>query len=112
VGNPHLAKSLNYGAVKVNVTVRCPVAVQELTVTVILYKTGWRLGPFGENHLVAQTTVTNFGKQKIASQGTFKTCTSSGISDYYAVAYAEAVDHGVRYYAAITGRTVPVACAT
>jgi hypothetical protein len=27
VGNPHLAKSLNYGAVKVNVTVRCPVAV-------------------------------------------------------------------------------------
>ena len=108
VDYPHLAKSLAYGAVKVNADVRCGYPVEELGLYVWLYKTG-----LFTDHFQAKSGAppAQFQSQ-ISNKGTFVDCTSKTQSTFYGKATGSSIENGTEYTATVESDDRNIACGT
>ena len=117
VDNPHLSDSIKrqkgFEAVKVNATSKCDKQIRSLSLTVIIYKKG-----FLRNHEVVAGTLKISelipAFQKIENKGTWEKCKSRKTSQYFGVAYAEAIVNGkyMQTYRVRTDKVIALPCGT
>ena len=117
IDDPHFSEYFRrnkaISAVKINASSKCGKPISNLTLWVEIYKTGKYF-----DHEVAKSKFTKFGNirpnQVIRNQKTYVECLNSKETDYYGVAYAEAMIAGKirstpRVYSA---KTFTFACGT
>ncbi len=117
VHNAHLStyirKTQSRVAVKVNADSKCDKSIQDLTLTVQIYKVG-RLW----DHQVARKTIVFSGlinaNRIIKNKETFIYCKNNSESRYYGIAFARATISGktMRTLNVISEKSVPLPCGT
>ncbi len=117
VDNPHLSKSIKlrrgFEAVKVNAVSICNKPMRNLKFTVEIHKRG-----FIRNHRVATESIEIPGwiatNQKIENKSTWEKCKNSKPSQYFGVAFAEAIidEKLMRTLPVTTEKTISLPCGT
>ncbi len=117
VDNPHLSDSIKrhrgIDAVKVNAISKCNQEIFQLRFTVEIYKKG-----LFRDYKVAMQTLKLDGfipkYKEIAHRGTWRKCDTDKISNYYGIAYSEALVQGkkMRTLPVMTEKIIPLPCGT